>query len=364
MDNIVWYILVALVGYFAVSVFSKLFAFYWKTGYDTRKEKRARKRDERRKWKYCVVSLDNPILNKLADNRTVIFMGDKGKGKSKMMNLFAHFLFLKRKENIKKNKRAYKYTSPDMLAKEKELEHKNLLPIYANISYVDSETGAHEQDLKPYFEMQKKAVEQAIFCIDEVSSTYGKDVYNNNNDYTKEQKKDIKENTKKNRHYTNGWILGTEQDGQDIFLGIRENGYVIVHCLQTVVTLLPLGKFLRTFRNMLLTILPAILTINLIPEYRKCLTLKQKICLFLKSLLPAYFSLPTQYYFTRYAINEAIKFKYQRFATRFSYDNLEWWIRYSHADIFADNTRAYKQEYEKLFDSEGNRKKESKINEK
>ena len=363
MDKILTYIIIALTGFLLVQICSRLFAFWWKTGYDARKEKRARKRDEKRKWKYCEVSPDNPILNQIADNRTIIFMGDKGKGKSKMMNLLAHFLYEKRKENIKKHKRAYKYTNPALLEDEQMLKDKNLLPIYANTSLVDSETGAREQELRPYFEMQKKAVEQAIFCIDEVSSTYGKDVYSNNEDYTKEQKKNIKENTKKNRHYTNGWILGTEQDGQDIFLGIRENGYVIVHCLQTVVTLLPFGKFVRALRNTLLAILPALLTTNLIPEYRKCLHFKQKMILFLKSLLPAYFSLPTQYYFTRYGINEAVQFRYQRFATRFSYSNLEWWIRYSHADIFADNTREYKAEYENLFDKNGVRKKEYKQNE-
>ena len=348
-----------MAGYFALTWFAKIFAFYWKVGYEKRQKKREEKRLEELKWRYSHVTLDNPLLNQMRNDRTIVFMGDKGKGKSKMMNLFAKFLVNKRDENIKKNKRYLKYMNQDYLEQNAWLKKKNKLPVYANVEYIDYTTGKRNQVLQPYFEMDKKAVEGAIFCIDEISSTYGKDLYNNNDDDAVERKKNAKENSKKNRHYTDGWILGTEQDGQDIFIGIRENGYAIVHCLQTIVSLRRRGKILRLALNLLNLILPAFFTIDKNLAFRENLFFRDKTMYFLKLLLPSYISMPYYYYLEKQRINNIIQRKYRLFQTRFTYGTGEYWINYTHADLFDDNTREYKAEYDKMFDKNGNRIKKS-----
>ena len=355
MDIILRYILIGLIGFLIISLFSRLFSFYWKAGYDKRQKKREARRNEKLKWKYCEVRPDNPILNQMMKDRTIIFMGHKGKGKSLMMNIMAHFLWKKRLEKNKKNRRYLKYKKPDYLETEKKLENEKKLPIYSNLDFRDYDTKFTKQELLPYFEMQKKAVEGAIYCIDEVSSLYGKEIYNNNDEFEKERKKDIKENSKKGRHYSNSWILGTEQDGQDIYIGIRENGYAIVNCIQTVVKILPTGKTLRFIRNFLNFVLPAFLTVNLHTAFSEQLFWSGKVKTFFKLLLPSYFSMPILYYDKKQAINDKIKRKYQRFEVLFQYNGSEYWIRFGHESIFDYDTRAYKDEYDKLFDKNGNR---------
>lgn len=354
MDNIFIYILVGLVGFFIVQVFAKLLVFYHKKGYDVRQQKKEAKKKERLKWKYCEVDLDNPLLNQMMQDRTLIFMGHKGTGKSLMMNLFAHFLWKKRLEHDKKNKRYLKYMNPEYLVQEKILEDSKLLPVYSNINFIDFETQACNQVLEPYFELRKKAVEKAIFCIDEISSYYGKDIYFSD-EVDEARKKAIKENSKKNRHYTNGFILGTEQDGDNIFKGIRENGYGLVQCLRTNVYLAKSGKILRNIKNFFNFTLPAIFTVNLSKVMSEQLFVSGKIITFFKLLFPSYFSCPHEFYDRRQKINNKIKRKYQKFEVRFIYGTGEWYIRFTHEDMFDYNTREYKKEYDALFDENGNR---------
>lgn len=362
MDEIVVYILLGLAGFFAVQLLAKLFVFYWQKGYETRKKKRDERKAEKLKWKYCKVELDNPVLCKMMNDRTIVFMGEKGKGKSLTMSAVAHFLWLKRLENNRKNRRYNKYVKPDYVTQQKVLDEKSLLPVYSNMDLVDSDSGAKSQDLKPYFEMRKKAVEGAIFCIDEISSTYGKDLYNDSDEYSKSEKKDIKENSKKNRHFTNGWILGTEQDGQDIYIGIRENGYAIVHCRETIRHIGAAGKFWRGLGYVLNAVLPAFFTTNSKILASECLFRKDKIAFAFKLFVPSYFSFPRAYYLQKQKISEVIKLRFEKFNVRFDYGGFEYWMTFSHKDLFAYNTRNNKKDYDNLFDANGERKKE-KINE-
>jgi len=358
LDNILLYILIGLGGFFAVQLLAKLFVFYWQKGYESRKKKREDSKAEKLKWKYSKIELDNPVLCKMMNDRTIVFMGAKGKGKSLTMSAVAHFLWLKRLERNKKQRRYLRYIQPEYVEQQKKLDDKLLLPVYSNMDLVDRESGAKSQELEPYFELRKKAVEGAIFCIDEISSTYGKDMYNND-EYSKAEKKDIKENSKKNRHFTNGWILGTEQDGADIFIGIRENGYAIVHCLETVRRTSKVGKFLRWICNFFNFILPAYLTTNSKILAQECLFKKQKVALFARLLLPSYISAPRAYYLQKQRINEAIKWHFEKFNVRFDYGGYQYWMTITHDDLFEYNTRNNKKDYDAMFDKDGKRKKEN-----
>ncbi len=359
MDKILQYILLGICVYFMLLWLTKIIGYRAKQvvqiRYEQRQLRKAERKKERAKWRYARVKLDNPLLNQMMKDRTIVFMGHKGKGKSLMMNLVAHFLWKKRLKQNKKNKRYNKYKNPGYLIEEAQLKQDKLLPIYSNLKFVDTKKQLKTQELIPYFEMQLKAVEGAIFCIDEISSLYGKDI-RNDEDVDENTKKSIKENSKKNRHYTDGWILATEQDGEDIYKGIRENGYALVNCLETVVSMRPWGKFVRKLKNAWNLLAPGFLTTNFFRLYKDELFVSDKLKLSLKLLLPSYITLPVEYYSKKQAINNKIKRKYQRYTVRFTYGTGEYWIRFSNRDIFEYDTRAYKQEYKDMFDEEGKRR--------
>ncbi len=355
MDIILKYILLGLAGYFLVILLTKILTHYLKIYSEWSKKKREERKKEKAKWRHSKVGLDNQLFNELYNQRTIIFMGNKGAGKSLMMNVYARFLYEKRSQKNEDNARYNKYMKPQYVRQEEILEQDEKLPIYSNLDFKDYDSCATSQDLTPYLHMDRQAVEKSILCIDEVSSTYGKDLYNDPN-VSEEVKKRIKEFTKKNRHYTNGWLLGTEQDGDDIFKGIRENGYVLVQCLQTTVKISKKGKILRRILNTWNLFLPGFLTVNLAKVYREKLFFRDKILLTLKLLLPSYFMLPCSFYTRRQQINDWIKHKYQVYQTRFGYNGQEYYIKFTNNEKFDYNTRAYKDEYDNQFDEKGYRK--------
>ena len=361
-NTIMQYILVGLAIYFFLLLVLKIFGalinifvFYWKQGYEERKKKRLERKKERLKWRYAKVKLDNPLLNQIISNRFIICKGGLGKGKSITMNLIAHFLVKSRERQNKKNVRYNKIMNYEYFVQEKTFKKNNILPIYSNLDFVEKKK--HKQDLLPYLCLQKRACYKAVFCIDEVSSMFPKDMYYATAGQSNPLLDEMKELFKKNRHYTNGWILGTEQDGDDIFIGFRKNGYALINCLGTAVKISTFGKILRKILNFFNLILPAFLTANYARLLRENLFLKDKCLMLLKMLLPSYYLLPKEYYTRKQEINNFIKLKFQKYATKFQFENNEYYIRYTNKDIYRYDTRAYKNEYAQLFDKNGERKK-------
>ncbi len=307
---------------------------------------------ERLKWRYARMSVDNPLLKRITSNRFIICMGGLGKGKSITMNLIAHYLFELREHNLAKSKRFNKIMRPEVVAETKALEQANLLPIYSNLDFIQDKAKA--QELLPYLCLQKRAIQGAVFCIDEVSSLFPKELY-----YEAQGNPliaEMKELFKKNRHYTNGWVLGTEQDGADIFVGFRKNGYALIHCLGTIAKISRFGKVLRATLNFFNAVLPAIFTSNWKRLFAQELFTKGKILVLLKMLLPSYLLLPIEYYTQKIAINKVVKKHFMRYTTRFDFDGAEYYIRYTNKDIFQYDTRAYKGEYAALFNADGTRR--------
>lgn len=307
---------------------------------------------ERLKWRYARMSVDNPLLKRITSNRFIICMGGLGKGKSITMNLIAHYLFELREHNLAKSKRFNKIMRPEVVAETKALEQANLLPIYSNLDFIQDK--AKSQELLSYLCLQKRAIQGAVFCIDEVSSLFPKEMYYEaqGNPLVAE----MKELFKKNRHYTNGWVLGTEQDGADIFVGFRKNGYALINCLGTIAKISGFGKVIRAALNFFNAVLPAIFTSNLKRVTAQELFLKGKILALIKMLLPSYLLLPIEYYTQKITINKIVKKHFMRYITRFEFDNAEYFIRYTNKDIFQYDTRAYKGEYAALFNADGTRR--------
>lgn len=313
-------------------------------------------RENRKKWKYSKIHEDNILLKDITQSRFIIIKGDWGKGKSILMNIIAKFLYKKKEIQDNENKRYLKFIKRDYLEQLKKLDEEKKLPIYSNLDFKDVESGKVSQDLEPYIKLQKKAVPQAIFCIDEVASLFPKTMhYQNMTDENKEVVEQ-KELFKKFRHYTNGWIIGTEQDGQDIYVGFRKNGYVLITALGTVVKISMWGKIKRKVLNILNIILPAVFTINVRLERLKILFKEDLFKFYLKLLLPAYFSFPVNFYERKQKINNYINEKHQIYITKFEYNGKQYFFKYTNKEKFSYNTRAYKNEYDEKFDSNGNRK--------
>ncbi len=360
MDIILRYILIGISIYFFVTMFSKLFIFYWQKGYDERKKKKEERKQEKLKWKYAHIQNGNPLLERIISNKFIIFKGDLGKGKTLTMNLTSHYIWQKLVFENQKNNRYQKIMNPEYSSQWYNLEKNSLLPIYTspNLDFVKNikKQAFKSQDLIPYITLQKQAIYKALFIVDEFSSLFPKEMYQENQRNPSPVVDEMKELFKKNRHYTNGWILGTEQDGEDIFIGFRKNGYAVVTALGTIVKTSKKGKIIRWFKNLFNTFLPGLFTVNLKNVFEKELFFKDKFLLVFKLLLPSYVFLPYEFYTRKQIINNKIKEKYQQYQTLLDFEGQKYYIRFSNKDIFQYDTRAYKNEYKSKFDKNGNRK--------
>lgn len=359
MEQIYIYILAGAGALFISILLALLLANWHRATIDERKKKREQKRLEKLKWKYAHVTEGNPLLERIISSRFIVFMGSLGKGKSILMNLTARYIYNKQDNYNCKHRRYNRIMLADYVSEYETLKEQNKLPIYSNLDFVLTNTNGKEskksQELFPIITLQKRAIYSGVICIDEVASLFPKEMYYENASNPDPLVEEMKEFFKKGRHYFNGWILGTEQDGQDIFIGFRKNGYALITALGTIVSLSTKGKMKKRWTNFWNAILPACFTLNLKKLWQKQLFLKNKILFFLKILLPAYFFFPKDYYVKKKKITEKINQKYQQYQTHLAFENAEYYIRYTNADIFQYDTRAYKNEYSAKFDKNGNR---------
>lgn len=352
--EILEYIIIGCAVYFATQFLLKILLYAIKTLH----EKRVKKKEEKSKWKYARITPDNIILKQIINNRLICFKGSPGTGKSIMMNILSKFIFDQRNEYNERNKRYNKIMRPDYLEVERKLIEDNKLPVYSNLEFKDINLGRTSNELMPYIQMQKRAVKGGVLCIDENSSLFGKELYNQQQKEEDPIIKEMVELFKKIRHYINGWILMTEQGGQNIYIRFREAGFATVEALGTSVCLTSWGKFKRIFFNLCNILLPGWITANKKRVKQYTLFNDDRNKLKLKLLLPTYFLLPKEFYTRKKEINDKIKFKHTQFITRFRYNNQEFFLKYSNKDKFIYETRAYAGEYASKFNKNGERIKD------
>ena len=356
MDTVFRYILIG-VGVYAVATLAiKVFAFYWKANYEDRKKRREAEKNEKLKWKYCRVTLDNPLLNEIINNSHFsVFSGVPGAGKTLFMILLAKFCADKRYFLIQKNKREYYYMRPDILDQEQKLDNAKLLPVYSDLKIKD-ELAYKNDELGAYLFQFKKAIQYPVFLIDEIGDVFGKQlIYDQESKGAQEVLSSV---FRYIRHDLQGHVFATEQDGQNIFLGIRRIGYSTIHCLKTIKKLTPIGQFKLKLFNFLNRWLPGIFTANLTRVMLYKFDRKDKIKAFFKLLfLPTYWAEPVEFYTRKKEIFNKIKHKYYRFNILFQYNNGEYYITFTFADIYQYDTREHKKKYDAMFDKDGNRKK-------
>ena len=344
------YIIIAIIFYFLLLWATKILSFHYKQNYEKRKKKKEAKKLEKQKWKYARVTSENPLLNSIVKSgHFIVIDGVPGAGKTIMANLLTKFVLEKRKDDIHKKRRFYKYTNPKVLKEEETLIEDGKLATYSNLDIKDKEKRTNKE-LMPYLLMQRKAV------IDEIGQYMGKDLY-----YESGKGNPLVMNLENIfrfiRHYLEGYIIATEQDGENIYIGIRRIGYTSISIPEkTKVFLSKAGKKVLKLKNILNFILPGFLTINYKRVFRNILFKLDSLKTILKLLLPTYFMLPKEYYAKRKEIFEKTNKKYLRFVTKFTFNNAEYYIRYTNADIYEYNTRAHKDEYDKAFNKDGTAK--------
>lgn len=327
---------------------------HYKASLTERQKKKELKKQEQLKWKYARVTSDNPLLNSIVAHKEIILGGEPGAGKTAMMNVFTKFIVDKTEEEFYRLKRYYRIMQPEYFKERLWLIRQRLLPVYSELAFRDYKTKAHNQEFWQYFLMQKKAIYKGVFCKDEFGEDFGKDFFFQKGEILPAVQ-EIEKLFRKIRHYMNGWIIGTEQDKDNIYIGFRRIGYAKITVLRTLVQLSPFGKIKRKILNFFNLIMPGFLTINYKRAYAKIFK-RDIVFTFFKSLLPSYILLPKEYYSQKKAISAKIKLKHQRFTTRFQYENAEYFMRYTLKDMYEYDTRAYKDEYNSMFDKHGNRK--------
>lgn len=332
----------------------KIITWYWKAGYEHRREAREKRRNERLKWKYCHVTLDNPLINQIIrDSHFIVCAGMPGSGKTILMLLLAKFLVDKRYYLIDKQKREYKYTQPDILRQEDNLHAQKLLPVYADI-HINDENNYKNDDLGPYLFQFRKALPYSVFLIDEIGESFGKDIIYDTE--TKSTQNVLSKVFRYIRQDIEGHVIATEQDGQNIFLGMRRIGYTTITCKKTIKKLSTVGKIKRCLYNFVNKWMPGVFTVNMHRVLAQYLYLGDRLITILKLLLPSFWSAPQEYYTRKNEIYAKIKHKYMRFNLLFQYNNAEYYITFSLQDVYEYDTHAHKQSYDSMFDSDGKRK--------
>ena len=344
-----------IIGYCIGLLIAYILGFHYLQNYEVRKKKKEAKKLEKQKWKYARVTSDNPLLNSIVNNgHFIVIAAVPGAGKTIMANLLTKFVLDKREEDLHRKRRYYKYTSPKTLEEEQVLIEENKLATYSNLD-IKGNGNRTNKELMPYLLMQRKAVQKCVFLVDEIGNYMGKDLL-----YAGVRGNPLVENLEKIfrfiRQYLNGYIIATEQDGENIYIGIRRIGYTSLFCSSTVIQLSKFGKRILKLKNFLNFILPGFMTINYKRVFNNILFKADKVKTIFKLLLPTYFMLPKEYYARRKNIYAKVCKKYQRFITKFTFNNAEYYIRDTNADIYEYNTRAHLNEYNNSFNKDGTAK--------
>ncbi len=318
------------------------------------KEKQKEHEKERLKHKYSKVTLGNKILDRITKIHIIIFDGVAGSGKSLLMSLFCWYIYQRWRRKNRKDKRLNKYLKPDYVHQVQELKDNKLLPVYSNLTMTDNKGYSSHGDYEMYMYQYKRIIEGGILAIDEIGEVLGKMYYwTARND---PNSKDVSELGRFIRHFIDGYIVATEQNGSNVWCELRGYGSAGVTALNTTVRIARRGKFLRMLCNAALFLLPGMCTLSWLRMWRQELHTRGRILLLIKMLLPAYFAKPRDYYVRKVNINKRIKSHYTRYETVFAFADKEYLLKFSNKQKLDYNTRARQNVYADKFDEAGNRK--------
>ena len=326
----------------------------FESAYKKKQKEKEDKEKEKELERDAYVRPGNPVLENLYTKHNVIFYGGLGCGKTLVANLLAKYIEDKNADNDYKYRRQLKYTNPGYLADRERLAEERKLNVYSQISLEDPVTGYTNQDLWSVLTQRKRAVENGVYLADEIGEKFGKDTRfeqtgkSRTYDYAMAE-----ESVRFARQDANIKFIGTEQAEDNIWKPIRDKGFlgVKMHGVKTWIT--TKGKVLQKLKNILLLVLPGIITLNSREVISCQFGKKNKWKSFAILLLPAYFT-PKQYYIKKIKIAKKIKFRYTIFKAYMEYNKELHYLIFTNNDIFKYNTRGHKEEYLKKFDADGN----------
>ena len=330
----------------------------WKRDYDKHQEELERQEEEKRRWENCRVTPDNPFLCNIARTHLIMVHGVAGAGKTTTMDMLMNWFNNKRLLDLERNGRYYSYMNTEYLEQVHQRIDNNLIPFVASNFDIVDKNGLRNDEVIQYLVQDRQAIEGMVLGLDETANEMGKNLYNKGQQDKKlgELLTKIKNFGEYIRHYINGYFIVSDQAGSDLYVGLRQLGFAEVQAHQTVVRILPRGKFLRKIRQNVLRYIPAFWT-----SLRTCLLLqltkKQRIHTLFKSLfVPLYYLVPREYYKRANDINHEIKEKYTEYRVLLSYNGWYQWLVFRNESLFKFESRYKKKEYLEQFDKNGKRK--------
>lgn len=330
---------------------------------ELKKQRQEKKQSFKQNKKYRIYKSNNQLFTNIVnENRTIIFAGKPGSGKTSMMQLFTRFLVDRFEYLEKKNKRYYKIMKPKFLEERAFLRQNKLLPVYTNMESVRHPKNNYKPmtNVDEILKLKKKALTPCILQIDEFPNEYGKelrfDVMAEKDPEKLRDYEGIKKAVTKPRHY-GFWILGTAQDEDDIVYIFRKVPHLVIKVEKTKFTISQIGKFIQRMLIFLQKFLPGWLVSNPKKMFAETLFTYQKIILFFKLCLPGFFSNEKQFYINRNKIYEKIKESFGYYKTLWNYGGVYYWTYYKTSQSLMYDHLEYASEYESMFDKEGNRKK-------
>ena len=339
-------------------ILSLKYVHRWKKNYDKKQEEKERKAEEEKRWQNCRLTPDNPFLLNLTKIHLIMIEGAAGAGKTTAMDMVLYWLNMRRLIDLQTKSRFYSYMNEKYLDFVQRRLNNNFIPFVASNFDIEDKDGLRNDEVMQYITKDKQAIEGMALALDETASELGKNLYHvaQKDDKLKLMLNKIKNFGEYIRHYINGYLIVSDQAGSDLYVGLRQLGFAKVTAHETIVRILPRGKFIRRVKQNFLKYTPAIFT-----SLKTCLlmqlTKKQRILTVLKSLfVPLYWLLPREYYRRAIAINKAVKEKYTEYRLLLSYNGWYQWFVFGNESLFKFNSRYKREEYLSSFDENGNKK--------
>lgn len=318
--------------------------------------------EEQQMHAHRVVSMNNWLLNEITKTRIIIIKGLAGKGKTILMQVFTKFLVDKFNYELRKNRRYYKIMNPSYLERREKLSQDGFLPVYTNMHNVfDITNGLKAQESALDILQQKiKANSPAVVQFDEFGSVLSKflifEIMAEKDKSKIKDNNELKDLARKLRHY-GLWLIGTEQDGDDIVKWIRQFGYACPEALQTNVSVLPFGQRKQKRQIFIKKWSMGLFVSKIKNRFAECMDFPEKVKTFFKMFMPAHKGFEKQFYVTRNEIYKKINERYTVFKTLMNYEGKLYWLYYGNHNKLSYDTLAFSGDYDNKFTSDGTRKK-------
>lgn len=312
-------------------------------------------REESKRYEDAYVTLQSSYLQNITNkSRIIMFGGEPGNGKSLSMDMMAKWLYDRQQWIDRKNKRYNTYMRPDYLKQKQRLIDEGLLTVYDNLGMTLGDLKT--QPVLPVLEMLTQAIQGAVLALDEAGHYYPKEKYFEllkTKDMALKRKYDkLIEFVRFIRHYIKGWLLMTEQDEENLFIGMRRTGYARIKQIACSVYITAAGKRVSKLKHFKNRWLPAWLVGKPLESLKGKRTFAAKAFNLFKLLLPNWFN-AFIYYEKARMIDEDVEKKYTEYKVLWEYEGRQRYQIFNNNQIFKYNTRSRQKDYTVKFNNQG-----------